>query len=56
MSNLKVAVVVALAVMLTALAVLGGAWKWTKPHPSGASIEHVAGWTWDDVAFDRASD
>jgi hypothetical protein len=48
MSLPKLLLVVAVALTLTALAVTGAAWKWTKPHPTGAGQERVAGWTWDE--------
>jgi hypothetical protein len=48
--KLKLVLVVALVVALTALAAFGGGWKWRHPAGQAASPERVAGWTWENAA------
>jgi len=49
MLRLRVIAVIAFAVALTALAALGGGWKWHQKSGAG-HVERVAGWTWDGQA------
>jgi hypothetical protein len=47
--SVKLFVVVAFAVALTALSALGAGWKWHRPGQA-APQERLAGWTWDERA------
>jgi len=46
-SKLKVVLVVAFVIAITALAVFGAGWKWRPRVDRAAPQEHVAGWTWE---------
>jgi hypothetical protein len=48
-SKIKILVLVAFVVALTALAVIGAGWKW-RGGKVAAPQEHVAGWTWETHA------